>query len=141
MRFGNKQLIVVGDRVLIRQEDMEERTKVGLYLPQTVVEKEEVQGGRVVTTGPGIPLPETPEEDEPWRRTNKEPRYLPLQAEPGDYALFLKKVAMEIKFEGEKYLIVPHASILVLIRDAGDMVGADELLDEIEGLSGDDLEP
>lgn len=141
MRFGNKQLIVVGDRVLIKQEDLEERTKVGLYLPQTVVEKEEVQGGRVVTTGPGIPLPETPEEDEPWRRSAKEPRYLPLQAEPGDYALFLKKVAMEIKFEDEKYLIVPHASILVLIRDAGDVVGADDVMDELEGLTGDDLEP
>ena len=58
MKIGNKRLIVVGDRVLIKQEDLEERTEVGLYLPQTVVEKEEVQSGRVVLTGPGIPLPE-----------------------------------------------------------------------------------
>ena len=92
MRFGNKELIIIGDRVLIKQEDIEERTKVGLYLPQTVVAKEEVQGGRVVTTGPGILLPESPEEDEPWKESShKEPRYLPLQAEPGDYALFMKK--------------------------------------------------
>ena len=106
MRIGNKELLVVGDRVLIKQEDMEERTDVGLYLPQTVVEKEEVQGGHIVTTGPGIPLPETPDDDEPWRSSNKkEPRYIPLQAEAGDYALFLKKTAMEIKFEGEKYLV------------------------------------
>ncbi|MBT5830552.1 MAG: co-chaperone GroES, partial [Candidatus Latescibacteria bacterium] len=107
MRIGNKELLVVGDRVLIKQEDLEERTEVGLYLPQTVVEKEEVQGGRIVTTGPGIALAEVAEDDEPWRKSsNKEPRYIPLQAEPGDYALFLKKTAMEIKFEGEKYLIV-----------------------------------
>lgn len=141
MRFGNKELIVVGDRVLIKPEDMEERTQVGLYLPQTVVEKENVQGGRVVTTGPGSPLPEVPEDDEPWRSSAKEPRYLPLQAEAGDYALFLKKAAMEIKFEGEKYLIVPHASILVLIRGANDMIDADEVLDELDGLDGleDDL--
>ena len=33
-----KELIVVGDRVLIRLEDGEERTKVGLYLPATAVE-------------------------------------------------------------------------------------------------------
>ncbi len=32
---GNKHLIVVGDRVLIKCEDGEERTKVGLYLPPT----------------------------------------------------------------------------------------------------------
>jgi len=133
MKIGNKHLIVIGDRVLIKQEDLEERTDVGLYLPQTVVEKEEVQSGRVVLTGPGLPLPETAEDEEPWRNSNKEPRFLPLQAETGDYALFLKKASFEIKFEGEKYLIVPHNSILVLMREEPDV------LDEIEGLEGFDL--
>ena len=117
MKLGNRQLIVVGDRILIRQEELEERTDVGLYLPQTVVEKEEVQGGRVVETGPGIPLPEVRDEDEPWRATESQPRYVPMQVEGGDYALFLKKAAMEIKFDGDKYLIVSHSSILVLMRD------------------------
>ena len=42
---------------------------------------------------------------------------MPMQVEIGDYALFLKKAAMEIKFDGEKYLIVSHSSILVLMRD------------------------
>lgn len=140
MRIGKKELLVVGDRVLIQQEDLEERTDVGLYLPQTVVEKEEVQGGRIVATGPGIPLPETPDDDEPWRSSsNKEPRYIPLQAETGDYALFLKKAAMEIKFEGEKYLIVSQASILVLVRNAVEAIGDDDVLDEFEGLDGLDL--
>lgn len=139
MRKGNKELVVVGDRVLVKQEELEERTEVGLYLPQTVVEKEEVQGGRIVTTGPGIPLPETPEDDEPWRTSNKEPRYIPLQAEPGDYALFLKKASMEIKFEGEKYLIVPHASILVLVRDVIEGIPGDDVLDDLEGMDGLDL--
>jgi len=139
MRIGNKELVVVGDRVLIKQEELEDRTEVGLYLPQTVVEKEEVQGGRIVSTGPGIPLPETPEDDEPWRSSNNEPRYLPLQADIGDYALFLKKAAMEIKFEGEKYLIVPHASILVLVRTAAEGIAGDDVLDELEGMDGLDL--
>ncbi len=128
MKIGNKRLVVVGDRVLVKQESLEERTAVGLYLPQTVVEKEEVQGGRIVLTGPGIPLPQSPDsEEEPWRSVSGEPRYLPLQAEAGDFTLFLKKSAVEIKFEGEKYLIVPHSSILVLIREEP------EALDEIEG--------
>ena len=81
MKIGNKRLSVVGDRVLVRQENLEERTEVGLYLPQTVVEKEEVQGGRVVLIGPGIPLPQPQDVDEePWRNVPSEPRYLPLQA-------------------------------------------------------------
>ncbi len=131
MRIKNKELVVIGDRVLIKREDLEERTKVGLYLPQTVVEKEEVQSGRIMAVGPGLPLPETSEDDEPWRNAPKEPRYLPLQVEEGDFALFLQKAAVEISFQGEKYLIVPHASILVVIRQS------DEVLDELEGL--DDL--
>lgn len=139
MQIGNKELVVIGDRVLVKREDLEERTKVGLYLPQTVVEKEEVQSGRIMATGPGLPLPETPADDEPWRNSPKEPRYLPLQVQEGDFALFLQKTAMEISFEGEKYLIVPQASILVVIREADTVVGEDEVLDELEGLDDLDL--
>ncbi len=139
MQIGNKELVVIGDRVLVKREDLEERTKVGLYLPQTVVEKEEVQSGRIMATGPGLPLPETPEDDEPWRNSPKEPRYLPLQVEEGDFALFLQKAAMEISFEGEKYLIVPQASILVVIRESDTIVGENEVLDELEGLDDLDL--
>ena len=62
MRKGKKQLIVVGDRVLIKVEDGEERSKVGLYLPATAVEGQAVQGGRIVATGPGTPLPEVTED-------------------------------------------------------------------------------
>ena len=138
MKIGNRRLFVIGDRVLIKQKNLEERTDVGLYLPQTVIEKEEVQGGRVVLTGPGIPIPENHEDDEPWKSVTKEPRYLPMQAEVDDYALFLKKVAVEIKFEGEKYLIVPHSSILVLIRDEENLLGEIEGLEDLEDL--EDLE-
>ncbi len=121
MKIGNKQLIIVGDRVLVKQEELQERTEVGLYLPQTVVEKEEVHGGRIMLTGPGMPLPQPHDVDDvPWRNVPDEPKYLPMQARVGDYALFLKKMAMEIKFEGEKYLIIPHNSILALVREDGE---------------------
>ena len=43
---GDKELFVVGDRVLIRLDDREERTAVGLYLPPTALEREDVQSGR-----------------------------------------------------------------------------------------------
>ncbi|RPI02728.1 MAG: hypothetical protein EHM72_03490 [Calditrichaeota bacterium] len=44
----------------------------------------------------------------------------PMQAQVGDYVLFLRKSAIEIKFDGDLYLIVPHAALLMLIRDIED---------------------
>jgi co-chaperonin GroES (HSP10) len=118
MLRGDKELIVVGDRVLIRVEEVEERTEVGLYLPPTAVEKESVQSGRVEEVGPGIPLPPKAEdEDVPWSEEKGErPRYIPLQAHRGDTAVFLKRDAVEIKFDNQKYMVVPHSAILVIVR-------------------------
>jgi len=113
-----KRLIVVGDRVLITPEQGEERTNVGLYLPATAVEGRQVQGGRIVATGPGTPVTEPVNMDEePWKIHTPEVRYLPMQAEIGDYALFFRKAAVELTFEHKTYLVVPQAAILVLVRD------------------------
>lgn len=122
--MADKRLIVVGDRVLIEPEDGEERTKVGLYLPPTAVEKQSVQGGTVIAVGPGTPL-SAPAElgEEPWRIDAGEPRYLPTQAEVGDFALFFRKAAVEITFEGKTYLVVPQAAILALVREEEELGG------------------
>lgn len=123
MRKNNKNLIVVGDRVLVRVEDGEDRTKVGLYLPATAVESQAVQGGTIMATGPGLPLPDMGADasEEPWRMggTSRETRYVPMQARVGDWALFYRKAAMEISFEGERYLVIPQAAILALVREGG----------------------
>ena len=118
MKKGQKELLVVGDRVLIRVEDGEERSKVGLYLPATAVDSQAVQGGTIVATGPGQPLPSVEEHlDEPWRIVgSKDTRYVPMQARVGDYALFFRKAAVEITFEGERFLVVPQAALLALSR-------------------------
>ena len=116
----SKKLIVVGDRVLVRVEEGEERTKVGLYLPPTAVDSQAVQGGEIVATGPGLPMPDPGENaDEPWRRSGsaRETRYVPMQAQVGDYALFFRKAAVEITFEGQPFLVVPQAAILALVRE------------------------
>jgi chaperonin GroES len=114
---AKKNLIVIGDRVLIDPDDrMDRTTSAGLYLPPTVKEKEKVSGGYVVKTGPGYAIPD-PVSEEPWtseKRTGM--KYVPLQAADGDYAIFLKESAVEIEFEGKKYLIVPHSSLLALVR-------------------------
>jgi len=121
MRHNNKELLVVGDRVLVRMEEGEERTNVSLYLPTTAVEHQAVQGGTIIATGPGLPMPSPDANvDEPWRVTSRETRFLPMQARTGDYALFFRKAAVEITFEGDRYLVVPQAAILALVRDEMD---------------------
>ncbi len=118
-----KRLIVVGDRVLIAPAEGEERTNVGLYLPATALEGRQVQGGRIIATGPGTPMGEPATlDDEPWKIRSAEVKYLPVQARVGDYALFFRKAAVEITFEDKNYLVVPQAAILVLVRDkSGDV--------------------
>lgn len=114
---NGKQLIVVGDRVLIEPEEGEDRSKVGLYLPPTAVDKQAVQAGIVAATGPGTPISAPTElDDEPWQITGGEPKFLPVQARVGDYAIFFRRAAVEITFEEKKYLVVPQAAILVLLR-------------------------
>lgn len=114
----NKRLVVTGDRILLKLDDAEKRTEVGLYLPQTVREKDEVLGGTIVKIGLGIPLVEPSLlTDSSWNAPSKiSLRYIPMEAKPGDYALFLRKAAVEIEFENEKYHIVPQSAILILVR-------------------------
>lgn len=115
-----KRLIVVGDRVLVKAEEGEERTKVGLYLPPTAMDSQAVQGGHIVATGPGLPMPDLSEPgDEPWRigSGHRETRFVPMQARSGDFALFFRKAAVEITFENQRYLVVPQSAILALVRD------------------------
>jgi chaperonin GroES len=113
-----KKLIVVGDRVLILPEEGEERSHVGLYLPASAVDNQAVQGGKVVATGPGTPISSPTElDEEPWKITGIEPRFLPVQAQVGDYAIFFRRASVEITFENQKYLVVPQAAILTLIRE------------------------
>ena len=121
MSEKKKRLIVVGDRVLIQPEEGEDRTKVGLYLPATAVDKQAVQGGTVLATGPGNAVPAPTElDEEPWKIVAPEARYVPLQARIGDYAIFFRRAAVEVTFEGDRYLVVPQAAILTLVRDEDD---------------------
>lgn len=112
-----KKLIVVGDRVLIKPAAQTEKTASGLYLPPGVQEKEKIQSGYVIKVGPGYPLPLPADEDDMWKGKEDQVKYLPLQAQDGDLAIFLQKGAIEVIYEGEKYFIVPQSSILMLERE------------------------
>ncbi len=112
-----KKLIVVGDRVLIRPAKESEKTESGLYLPPGVQEKEKIQKGFVIKVGPGYPLPMPADEDDLWKGKDDQIKYLPLQAQEGDLAIFLQRGAIEVMYEGQKLFIVPQASILMLERE------------------------
>jgi chaperonin GroES len=113
-----KQMLVVGDRILLQLDDGEDKTKSGLYLPASVREREKVATGRVVRVGPGYPIPNPNyTDDEPWSTPREPMRYIPLQAKEGDYAMFLREQGVEVEFEGKKYLIVPQSAVLLLVRD------------------------
>ena len=113
-----KKIILVGDKVLIAPDAESERTNHGLYLPPGVKEKEKVNSGVVVQVGPGYAVPNPHYLDqEQWSTSHKDPiKYLPLQAEEGDFAVFVRDSGIEIEYDEHKYLIVPHSSILMLIR-------------------------
>ena len=115
-KLGN--IIIVGDKVLIKPKSQIDKTKSGLFLPLGVQEKEVVQSGYVMKVGPGYPIP-IPSEDieEPWKKTDEKINYIPLQTREGDLAIYLQKGAVEVLYEGEKYFIVSQHSILMLERE------------------------
>ena len=112
------KFLMIGDKVLIKPKNPQSQTKSGLYLPPTV-QQDRIQAGYIIKTGPGYPLPSQTDEHEVWEKKEGELHYLPLQAKEGDLAVYLQNSAYEINFIDEKYLIVPHSAILMLIRDEG----------------------
>ena len=111
-----KKLIVIGDRLLIKPTKPNEQTASGLYLPPGVQEKEKVQQGYVIKTGPGYAIP-MQVESEAWKGEEEQVKYIPLQAKEGDLAIFLVSGATEVIYEGEKYFIVPQGAVLMLERE------------------------
>ena len=111
-----KKLVIIGDRVLIQLTKPNEKTLSGLYLPPGVQEKEKVQQGIIIKTGPGFVIP-MPIEEESWKSDEEKVKYIPLQAKEGDLAIFLLSGATEVIYAGSTYYILPQSAILMLERD------------------------
>lgn len=93
----------LGDRVVVRPLEEEERTKGGIVLPDTA--KEKPQQGEVMAVGPG----EWDDEGEKRR---------PLDVKVGDRVLFAKYAGTEWKHEDEEYLILRQSDILAVVERA-----------------------
>lgn len=114
-----ERIILIGDRVLVKPKNPNQKTSSGLYLPPAALEKESVQSGYVIKVGPGFPIPAMTDDDEPWKEVKEEVKYVPLQAREGDLAVYLSKTGIEVEFKKVKYLILSHSAILMLVREEG----------------------
>lgn len=90
----------LGDRVLIKPLEAQEKTKGGIVLPDTA--KEKPQEGKVVAVGKG--------------RVSEEGKLAPLEVKVGDKVLYGKYSGTEISVEGEEYLIVKEEDILAIVK-------------------------
>ena len=92
MSFGIKPL---GERVVIKRVEAEEKTKSGIVLPGQA--KEQPQMAKVVAVGPGT------SEDK-------------MELKEGDTVIFSKYAGTEVKFEGEEYTIMSQKDILATVN-------------------------
>ncbi len=90
----------LGDRVLIKRLDAEEKTKGGIVLPDTA--KEKPQKGEVVSVGKGKML--------------ESGKVEPLEVKKGDTVLFGKYSGAEVTYKEEEYLILKEEDILAIIK-------------------------
>ena len=114
-----KKIVMIGDKVLIKPKNPNLQTSSGLYLPTSAVEKESIQSGYVIKVGPGFPIPAMNDEDESWKEREEPVKYIPLQAKVGDLAVYLSKSGYDVEFKGEKFIILSHSAIVMIVREEG----------------------
>ena len=92
----------LADRVVIKPADREEKTKGGIFLPDTA-NKERPMEGTVLAVGAG--------------RLDDNGRHVPMHVKAGDKVLFAKYSGTEYKVEDVEYLILTEKDILGVIQD------------------------
>jgi chaperonin GroES len=90
----------LGDRLLVKPNPSEEKTKSGIVLPDSA--KEKPQEGKVVAAGSGA-------RDE---KGNK----VPMEVKVGDTVLYSKYSGTEVKIDGEEHLIIKENDILAIVE-------------------------
>jgi chaperonin GroES len=86
----------MGDRLVVKPTQSEEKTKSGIYLPDTA--KEKPQEGKVIAVGPG--------------KMTDEGKRIPMDVEVGDIVVYAKYGGSEIKLDEEELIIVRESDIL-----------------------------
>ena len=113
-----KNVVVIGDRVLIKPLEASNRTGSGLYLPPSVKDHDAVHAGLVMRVGPGYPIPANRDPDSIFTGEREDTvNYVPFQVHEGDEALYLHASGTDIEINGEKYVIVGQNAILLVMRN------------------------
>jgi chaperonin GroES len=89
----------LGDRVVLKVVEAEERTASGIVLPDTA--KEKPQQGKILAVGPG--------------KYGEDGKLVPMTVKEGDTVLFAKYAGTEIKYEGEELLILRESDLLAIV--------------------------
>ncbi|HXQ12549.1 MAG TPA: co-chaperone GroES [Caulobacteraceae bacterium] len=90
----------LGDRVLIKRVEEEEKTKGGIIIPDTA--KEKPQEGAVIAVGPGA--------------RDENGKLIPLDVKKGDRILFGKWSGTEVKIDGDDLLIMKESDVLGVLE-------------------------
>ena len=98
--FYYMQVKPLSDHILIEPVSVEEKTKAGIFLPQSS-DKERPEQGKVVAVGPG--------------RLLKSGERIAIEIKVGDTVLFSKYGPNEIKIDGKEYLIAKQDDILAIL--------------------------
>jgi chaperonin GroES len=93
----------LGDRVLVRRVEEEEKTRGGIIIPDTA--KEKPQEGEIIAVGPG--------------HRNEDGKLTPLDVKPGEHVLFGKWSGTEVKIDGEDLIIMKESDILGVVERNG----------------------
>ena len=98
---NKKEIIPLGDRVLVKPAEKEKKTKSGIIIPDTV-DKERPEMGKVIAVGEG--------------KVTDEGKVIPPKVKVGNTVLFTKYGPDEVKLDDEEYLIVSESNILAIIK-------------------------
>ena len=90
----------LGDRVLVKRVEEEEKTKGGIIIPDTA--KEKPQEGEVLAVGPGP--------------RDEDGEYIAMDLKVGDRILFGKWSGTEVKIDGKDLLIMKESDVLGVVE-------------------------
>ena len=90
----------LGDRIVLKVMEAEEKTASGIVLPDTA--KEKPQQGKIIAVGPG--------------KHSDDGKLIPMSVKEGDTVLFAKYAGTEVKLEGEELLILRESDLLAIVE-------------------------
>jgi len=87
------------DRLIVKPDESEDKTKSGIVLPDSA--KEEPQEGKVVAVGSGA--------------LDRDGKKIPMEVKVGDKVIVPKYGANKVKVEGDEYLILREEDVLAVV--------------------------